>query len=129
MVQMIFARREPFFEGGLSSGVLARAFNDSPGRRKSAVSVVIPSQAGKSLPPALTRWGRDASTPNEFAFAISFCAQHDRDFYGFALLIAVSSFPSMARGNSSALNSAPTSTISEMRYIHTSSAIDAPSDP
>ena len=42
---------------------------------------------------------------------------------------AFSSLPSMARGNSRALNSAPTSTTREIKYIHTSRAMPTPSDP
>jgi len=47
----------------------------------------------------------------------------------FGPLIAISSFPNMARGNNMALNSAPTRTTREIMYIQTSSAIAAPSEP
>jgi len=50
-------------------------------------------------------------------------------FYSAFGLIAFSSFPSMARGNSMALNSAPTKTTSETMYIHTNKAMAAPSEP
>jgi hypothetical protein len=43
--------------------------------------------------------------------------------------IAVNSFPSLARGNSNAFNSAPTNTTRDTMYIQTSSAMPAPSDP
>src|ERR1022692_1891752 len=49
--------------------------------------------------------------------------------YALGPLIAVSSFPSMARGKSMALNSAPTRTTRETMYIQTSRAMAAPSDP
>lgn len=51
------------------------------------------------------------------------------DVNAFGTLTAVSSLPSIARGNSMALNSAPTRTTSEIKYIHTSKAMAAPSDP
>jgi len=47
----------------------------------------------------------------------------------FIALDSSNSFPRNARGNSMALNSAPISTISEIMYIHTSSAMPTPSDP
>ena len=51
--------------------------------------------------------------------------------YGFlkCALDSISSIPSRARGNSMALNSAPTSTTSEIMYIHTSNAMPTPSEP
>ena len=53
----------------------------------------------------------------------------NRDDHPLVELIAVSSFPNMARGNSKALNSAPTSTTREIIYIQTSSAMPAPREP
>jgi hypothetical protein len=49
--------------------------------------------------------------------------------YSLGPFTAVSSFPSIARGNSRALNSAPTRTTKDIRYIHTSSAMATPVDP
>ncbi len=51
--------------------------------------------------------------------------------YGFrkCAFDSISSIPSRARGNSMALNSAPTSTTSEIMYIHTSNAMPTPSEP
>jgi len=44
-------------------------------------------------------------------------------------LLTFNSLPSVDRGNSMALNSAPIRMTSEIRYIHTSSAMATPSEP
>lgn len=56
---------------------------------------------------------------------------HIKNGYGFlrCAFDSISSIPSRARGNSMALNSAPTSTTSEIMYIHTSNAMPTPSEP
>ena len=59
----------------------------------------------------------------------------DPDFSLYVLLLwggmrwAIATLTSIARGNSKALNSAPTRTTKEIRYIHTSKAMATPSDP
>src|SRR5215469_18269222 len=47
----------------------------------------------------------------------------------YGLAVTPNSLPSSDRGNSMALNSAPMRMTSEIRYIHTSSAMATPRDP
>src|SRR5882757_10432567 len=58
-----------------------------------------------------------------------YCSANFGGGYSRGALIATSSFPSIARGNSMALNSAPTRITSETIYIQTSNEMPAPSDP
>ena len=106
MVQMILARRETLFGAGVSSGVLLLRFKRSleemiavrvpTGAKapasgshltrplKGRSSTVSPTSPISVIPrearnPYARQYslGRDASTPNELAFAASFYTQHD----------------------------------------------------
>src|SRR5215472_6336470 len=112
MVQIILARRRRAvpFGVGLSAGLFAIVFNDSSNGNVCFVETQLATSCLQHSP----MWQE---------------IRYQKHLYDLGVLIAVNSFPSMARGNSSALNSAPTSTTKEIRYIHTRSAIAAPSEP
>lgn len=119
MVQMILARRrDPFFGVGFSFAFGPLVINVPPERNRFQMVRFWPLLFGPDLP---NRSRRSRLGP--------LTAYGVKPFFSDVAGIAVSSLPSIARGNSKALNSAPTRTTREIIYIQTSKAMPAPSDP
>jgi hypothetical protein len=115
MVQMILARRP--LRVGISSRVLEVPFNESSTGKISTNRWKEFNTGAHERFPQLSRMGYFGNS----LFRETYSALGEA--------MAVNSFPSLARGNSKAFISAPTSTTKDTIYIQTSSAMPAPSDP